>query len=97
MARHTRKANTNRLPEHANTMKGLHHWYAAKFEKLGWMVLAQAKGHHEKVAEYKRGIRRLLASIEHVMSEYHDPDRVHDLRVLHMNTMVLKEYVDKHL
>ena len=78
-------------------MKGLHHWYHAKFEKLGWMVLAKAKGHDSKVAEYKRGIQRLLDSIAHVMSEYRDPDRIHDLRVLHMNTMALQKFVQKHL
>lgn len=94
MVRHTRKA---RLPEHANTFHGLHHWYRAKFEKLGWMVLAAAKGHHEKVAEYKRGIARLLKSIEHVMGEYEEADRKHDLRVLHMNTMELQRFVNAHL
>ena len=78
-------------------MKGLHHWYHAKFEKLGWMVLAKAKGHHEKITEYKRGIRRLMESIEHVMGEYRDPDRIHDLRVLHMNTAELQRFADRHL
>lgn len=97
MVRHTRKHHRGSLPEHAATYHGLHKWYQAKFEKLGWMVLAKAKGHHEKVAEYKRGIHRLLASIEHVMGEYQDPDRKHDLNVLHMNTMALKEFVAKSL
>jgi hypothetical protein len=93
MARHTRKAH--HLPEYANTMKGLYSWYHAKFEKLGWMVLAKAKGHDSKIAEYKRGLQRLMKSIEHVMAEYKDPDRIHDLRVLHMNTAALIDFVHK--
>lgn len=95
MAR-TRK-NGSKLPEYAATFRGLHHWYDAKFEKLGWMVLAKAKGHTEKVTAYKTGINRLLKSIAHVSSEYQDPDRKHDLAVLHMNTLELKHFVEKTL
>jgi hypothetical protein len=36
------------------------------FEKLGWMVLAKAKGQTSKIAEYKRGISRLLDSARNV-------------------------------
>lgn len=86
-----------KLPEHANTMHGLHHWYSCEFEKLGWMVLAKAKGYDYKIANYKRTIKHLLASIEHVMSEYKDPDNKHDLKVLHMNTMCLWGFVSKHI
>lgn len=98
MVRHTRKAkHEHHISEHMNTMKGLHGWYVAKYEKLGWMVLAKAQGHDSKVAEYKRGIDRLLASIKHVMGEYRDPDRIHDLNVLHIKTMILRDFVHKHL
>jgi len=90
MARHTRKAP--RIPEHAATMRGLYGWYQAMFEKLGWMVLAKAKGHATKVAEYKRSINRLLDSLTHVMSEYKDHNRIHDLNVLHMHVMVLRDF-----
>ena len=77
MARRTRKNSKKHsavgyLPEYANTFYGLHHWYNAKFEKLGWMLLAKAKGQNDKISEYKRGIDRLLMSIEHVMGEYQD-------------------------
>ncbi len=93
MVRHTRK----RLPEHAATMRGLYGWYQAMFEKLGWMVLAKAKGQTSKIAEYKRGITRLLDSIKHVMSEYEDHNRIHDLNVLHMHTLVLHDFVSANL
>ena len=85
------------LPKYANTMKGLNQWYCAKVQKLGWMVIAKAKGYDDKIEEYKRGISRLLKSIEHVMSEYEDRNRIHDLKVIHMNTLVLQEFVMKTL
>lgn len=88
---------TKKLPMYANTMDCLQEWYNKKFEKLGWMVLAAAKGYDYKISNYKKGIGHLLESIEHVMSEYEDPDRVHDLTVLHMNVKVLQEFVMKHM
>lgn len=92
--KHTRKI---KLPSHANTMHGLQDWYVAKYEKLGWMVLAKAKGYDFKVTAYKKSIEHLVASIKHVEAEYQDPDRKHDLNVLLMNTMVLWNFVQKHL
>lgn len=93
----TRKVSHTRLPENANTMKGLNEWYKDKFEKLGWMLLAKAKGRDLKIKEYKFSLQCLLDGIEHVMKEYQDPDRIHDLRVLQMNTKVLCDFVEKHL
>lgn len=96
MTRHTRRA-PRRLPEYAATMDGLQHWYRAVFQNLGWMVLTKAKGHESKVAEYKRGINRLISTIDHVMSEYRDLNRIHDLKVLHMHVLVLRDFVDRTL
>jgi hypothetical protein len=93
--RNTRKMKNMQLPEYATTMDCIREWYEHKFKKLGWMLLAKAKGQESKIAEYKRGIDRLLKSIEHVQTEYVDPDKIHDLRVLHMNTQVLFEFVNK--
>lgn len=93
----TRKNRVGTLPMHANTMDCIQDWYNKVFKKLGWMVLAQAKGYDYKIVSYKKSILNLLESIEHVMSEYEDPDRVHDLEVLHMNVKVLHEFVMKHL
>jgi hypothetical protein len=92
MVRQTRK-KVPKLPMHANTFNGLHDWYNAKFEKLGWMVLAKAKGNYSKVAQYKKGIKNLLTSIQHVMNEYVDIDKQHDLQVLHANTIALHQFV----
>lgn len=90
--------NTTRsLPRYANTIHGLNHWHKAVFEKLGWMVLAKAKGYTDKVRVYKDSIGHLAKSIEHVMGEYESANRKHDLNVLHMNVMCLHDFVMKHL
>ena len=85
------------LPVYANTFHGLHKWYEAKFEKLGWMVLAKEKGYDYKLEAYKLSLDDLLKSIEHVMAEYEDNDRKHDLQVLHDNTRCLQDFVEKTL
>jgi hypothetical protein len=85
------------LEQHANTFHGLHHWYEHILEKLGWMVLAKAKGYDYKIPVYKKSIEHLIASIKNVMSEYTDSDKIHDLHVLLMNTLVLHDFVSKTL
>lgn len=50
-----------------------------------------------KIVEYKKAIQRLHETINHLMSEYHNSDRKHDLNVLRMNVEVLAEFVKKHL
>lgn len=61
------------------------------------MVLAKAKGMDYKVTAYKRAIEDLKKSIEHVMSEYMEYNRIHDLNVMLMEVQVLQDFVDKHL
>jgi hypothetical protein len=100
---HTRKYSTYKqnggasLPKYANTFHGLHCWYEAKFEKLGWMVIAKEKGYDYKVESYKLSLDDLLKSIEHVMDEYEDNDRKHDLQVLHDNVKCLQDFVARTL
>ncbi len=55
---------------YAFTMKGIHHWHERTFEKLGWMVLAKAKGYDYKIETYKKSIDHLLKTIDHVEAEY---------------------------
>jgi hypothetical protein len=85
------------LPKYANTFHGLHCWYEAKFEKLGWMVLAKEKGYDYKLESYKLSLEDLLKSIIHVMAEYEDVDWKHDLQVLHDNVKCLQDFVAKTL
>jgi hypothetical protein len=65
------------------------------FEKLGWMLLAKCKGMNEKVRAYKVGVNDLVKSIEHLMGEYEDHNRKHDLNVMLMQAKILKENVNK--
>lgn len=95
--KHSRMHSIHGIPMHASTFHGLHEWYDAIFEKLGWMVLAKEKGYGYKIPVYKKSIQHLLESIQHVMSEYSEADRKHDLAVLHMHTLCLKDFVQKHL
>ena len=86
---------TMKLPKHSATFHGVHHWYKSVFEKLGWMVLADAKGYDFKVSAYKKSIEHLIKTIKHLMKEYEEHNRLHDLRVLLMNTEVLMKHVEK--
>ena len=88
--RHTRK-----LPAYAVTMNGISAWYKDVFERVGWMVLAKAKGFKDKIATYKNSIRRLLVSIDHL--KYESVNRTQDLKVLRMNVEELWAFVQKNL
>lgn len=92
-----RSRMTRKLPRMASTMNNVQRWYVAEVNKLGWMVLSKARGDDSRIAEYKRGIRRLEEVIGHLMSEYHNTDRKHDLNVLRMNVEVLADFVRLHL
>jgi len=85
----------NRLPRHAATMSGLTHWHKHVFEHLGWMLLAKAKGMDAKVKAYKMSVDNLVLSIKHVMGEYENHDRKHDLKVMLMQVELLQRNVKK--
>ena len=89
----TRKAP--RLARYNVTYHDLHKWKEAEFEKLGWMVLAKAKGMNYKIDVYKKSIDHLIKSIKHVSAEYEEADRKHDLNVLLMQVECLKDTVSK--
>ena len=97
MAKTRKSHNHSHIPPLASTFHGLHHWHKSMFEKLGWMVLAKAKGYGYKIVDYKKSLKHLKDSIEHVMREYTESDRKHDLKVLHMQVCCLIDYVNKHL
>jgi hypothetical protein len=86
---------TRKLSQYAGTDQGVHEWYRMVFERLGYMVIAKAKGWNTKIAEYKRSITHLIKTIEQLKTEYEDRNRVHDMNVLLMNVKVLKTHVDK--
>lgn len=85
------------LPKYAGTMKGVHGWYCSMYEKLGWMILAKAKGNDYKVDAYKQSVENLIKTIKHLMSEYKDHNRKHDLKVILMYSEFLQKYAEEHL
>jgi hypothetical protein len=98
MVRHNKTQKSHsKLPEHIGTFHGVHDWFKHNYEHLGWMVLAKAKGYDFKIVPYKKSIEHLVATIENLMTEYKDSDRLHDLKVLHMETMCLHDFVKKNL
>lgn len=78
-----------------STFYGLQSWYAAMFEKLGWMLLAKHRGIVEKISVYQNGVQRLKESIEHKMKDTKDHDRKADLEIMHENVCILLEHITK--
>jgi hypothetical protein len=80
---------------HNVTFHGIQDWYKHEFEKFGWMLLAREKGYDFKITAYKRAIGHMVESIKHLKSELKDHDKLHDLDILLINSMVLKEHADR--
>ena len=87
-----KKQHTEEEPIEA-TMCGISHWYKAKFEKLGWMILAKEHGYTDKVEEYKNSLKRLEEAIKHRMKHMVDPDKKMDLQIMLKNLKILMKHV----
>lgn len=82
------------------TFNGLHEWYEAMFEKLGWMVLAKSRATpltDAKVKNYVDGIDALVNSIRKKIGETKDEDCVADLKIMLENTVILQKHAKKDL
>ena len=77
------------------TYRQINKWYEAMFEKLGWMVLAKAKGYNDKVNSYKHSLHRLRQAIELKLEQIFEMDKIQDLQILHTNLMILIEHVNR--
>jgi hypothetical protein len=97
MVRSNKTRKMRGLPKYMHTAHGLEGWHKHLFENLGWMVLAKEKGLDYKIATYKKSIHHYLMTSQHVMSEYQDHNRKHDLNVLYKDVKRLKEFVNKNL
>ena len=91
----TRKMHS--IPKYANTAGTVREWYVSEFEDFGWMILAKHKGYGYKIAAYKKSIENLLRTIDHLLGEYESEDSKHDLRVIRMHVVLLKESAAKYL
>jgi uncharacterized coiled-coil DUF342 family protein len=94
-SRKTRKNHSKQVSATDSTMHGLHKWYQAMFEQLGWMVLSKSKGYNDKVETYKNSLRRLTAAIDHKIKTVHEIDRKNDLRIMKSHLDVLVSHVNK--
>ena len=76
--------------KHECTMNGLNHWFEAKFEKLGWMAIANEYGYDLKVASYLKSISHLKECIKDKIDTVHDLDRKDDLKIMlnHTETLI---------
>jgi hypothetical protein len=95
-ARVTRKNNKSQSGHDCGcevTMHGIHKWYEAEFEKLGWMILAKHKGFYDKIATYKNSLTRLRDDIIHKIGHVHEVDRKTDLKIMLHNVEILMEHV----
>jgi hypothetical protein len=103
------KSQTRRNRKQSKTMKshdykccdatfdGIHGWYKAMFEKLGWMILAKSKGITDKTVHYKHSIERLHTAIIQKKENTHDIDKINDLDLLLKDVEVLIEHAKKYL
>lgn len=87
------RSRTSKLPKYSITLLGLSKWYKHLFEKFGWMIIANAKGYSSKIAEYKKSIHHFIIATKHLMNEYENHNRKHDLNVMIMNVEVLQQHV----
>jgi hypothetical protein len=95
--RKNKKNNITPLSRNNYTFIGLQHWFEETCDKLGWVVLGKGRGYDHKVDAYRNTLENIRDSVEHVIKDYQDPDRKHDLKVLHSHVCYLIEFVKKHL
>ena len=77
------------------TFHGIHKWYTAMFEKLGWMILAKDKGLNDNIIHYKYSVKLLQQSIEKKIKDAKDSDKKADLKIMLHNVKALVKHVNK--
>lgn len=71
------------------TYEGLEKWYCCMFKKLGWMVLANQKGHHEKITEYVKCLKALDSALTTKYGKTQNVDKQQDLMIMKTNLQIL--------
>lgn len=76
------------------TMNGLHKWYEAEFEKLGWMILSLEKQNTTKFDFYKKTIEHLKNALVDKKGKVREEDRKDDLQIMIDNVNKLQMYLN---
>lgn len=71
------------------TFHGLHCWMKNKFEKLGWMCLANKNGNKILVDSYMHSIESLKDSLTKKLQELTEIDSKKDIKILHNHVCIL--------
>ncbi len=78
------------------TRCGLGKWYEKKFEKLGWMVLAEKRGDTEKLKSYKHSVMKLHeAIVERMNANVDSKGEMYDLAIMKENVETLLAHINK--
>jgi hypothetical protein len=83
------------IPAFESTFQGYHCWSKAKFEKLGWMLLAKRDGHDSKLRAYFDSLKHLCADLKARIELTQEQDRKIDLMILHRNSEFLLENAER--
>jgi hypothetical protein len=81
--------------EYCTSFRGLQKWHEAMYEKLGWMVLAKAKGRNTKVKAYLESISHLETSLKDRIKVMKSMDKKLDLECILQNVKLLKKVSNK--
>lgn len=77
------------------TYCALSHMYKHQFEKLGWMILAEAHGRHNKIENYLDTLEHLHKAIKSKYKTIKDVDKKDDLKIMMKNIEILIKHVTK--
>lgn len=96
--RHSRTGSRKQKCHNPATVHGLTHWCHEMFGKLGWIVLAKAKGGmNDKIISYKKSLERLEEKIACKIEEVDNSDTKKDLMIMLENVKILRRHAIKDL
>lgn len=85
---------TRSMRTDTHTLHSLHKWYAALFEKFGWMILAREHGNDLKIAAYVESIQALSDTIRVKLRITQSEDKRNDLKIMDSNLSVITSHLD---
>ena len=71
------------------SMHSIYKWYDGEFERIGWMILANARGMFDKTKAYIISLERLKMAIQQKIHNVVDIDKKNDLTIMLKNVNIL--------